>query len=105
MSDPSYVEVNGVRLAYTRSGRPDAPPVLLLHALGSSAATWDAVVPALADTFRVYALDLRGHGHSADPRRHSFELMRDDVVGFLDALGLDRVTVVGHSMGGMVGFL
>jgi pimeloyl-ACP methyl ester carboxylesterase len=105
MSDPSYIEVNGVRLAYTVAGRPDAPPILLLHALGSALSTWDKVVPALVDDWRVYALDLRGHGHSDDPHRHSFELMRDDVVGFLDAMGLDRVTVVGHSMGGTVAFL
>src|SRR5690349_10240497 len=98
MSDE--VTVDGVRLAYRAYGPVDGSPVVLLHALGDSGAGWEPVARGLADTHRVYALDLRGHGDSADPGAYSFELMRDDVRGFLDALGLDAVTLVGHSMGG-----
>ena len=87
------------------SGAEGAPPAVLLHGLGESAATWDDVVPALADGHRVVALDLRGHGGSGRPGRYSYELMRDDVLAALDRLGLPAVTLVGHSMGAMVALL
>src|ERR1035438_7493297 len=67
--------------------------------------SWAAVAAQFAKRFRVYALDLRGHGDSDWPGIYSFELIRDDVLGVLDQLGLDRVTLVGHSMGGTVAYL
>lgn len=53
----------------------------------------------------MYAPDLRGHGDSDWPGEYAYELMRDDVRGFLDALGLAHVDVVGHSLGGVVAYL
>ncbi|MEU9178326.1 alpha/beta fold hydrolase [Streptomyces sp. NPDC048550] len=98
--------VNGIRLAYQAAGAGgDDPPVVLLHALGERAEDWALVRDALARDRRVYALDLRGHGLSGRPARYSVELMRDDVLGFLDALGLDRIDLVGHSLGGVVAYL
>ncbi|RKN39678.1 alpha/beta fold hydrolase [Micromonospora endolithica] len=79
--------------------------MLLLHGLGEDGSDWHTVLPALADTHRVYALDLRGHGRSVHPGRYPFEAMRDDVLGFLDAVGVRRCVVVGHSMGGVVAIL
>ena len=79
--------------------------MVLLHGLGSGAGSWDSVAGQLAGTHRVYALDMRGHGSSDWPGTYSFELMRDDVAAFLDALSLDRVVLIGHSMGGVVGLL
>ncbi|MGK4584776.1 alpha/beta fold hydrolase [Kitasatospora sp. HPMI-4] len=96
---------DGLRLAYQVSGPLGAPVLVLLHALGEEAAGWDEVAPEFARYFRVYALDLRGHGRSDQPGEYSFELMREDVLGFLDWLGLDRVDLVGHSMGGVVAYL
>jgi pimeloyl-ACP methyl ester carboxylesterase len=78
--------------------------MVLLHGLGERAASWDPVLDALADRFRVYALDLRGHGDSDWPGTYSFELMAADVAGLLDELGLGSVTLVGHSMGGAVAY-
>ncbi|MET9919301.1 alpha/beta fold hydrolase [Streptomyces sp. NPDC006435] len=105
MADHRSVDVGGVRLAYRVSGPPDAAPLVLLHALGENAGDWDAVAPVLARDHRVHALDLRGHGRSDRPGDYSLELMRADVSGFLEALGLDRVDLVGHSMGGVVAYL
>ncbi|RFU41648.1 alpha/beta fold hydrolase [Actinomadura logoneensis] len=105
MVDHCAVEVGGVRLAYRVAGSPDAPPLVLLHAVGEGAADWERVMPAFARHWRVYALDLRGHGRSDWPGEYSLELMRDDVLGFLDALALDRVDLIGHSMGGVVAYL
>ncbi|MGW6485523.1 alpha/beta fold hydrolase [Streptomyces sp. NPDC055059] len=105
MVDQHSVEVGGVRLAYQMSGPSDAPPLVLLHALGEDATDWEAVVPALARSRRVYALDLRGHGRSDWPGDYSLELMQADVLRFLDALGLGPVDLIGHSMGGIVAYL
>lgn len=105
MSYRDSMEIGGIRLAYQAWGAPGAPPLLLLHALGEDSGDWDTVAPALARNRRVYALDLRGHGRSDWPGEYSLELMRTDVIRFLDALGLGRVDVVGHSMGGIVAHL
>ncbi|MEV0277995.1 alpha/beta fold hydrolase [Streptomyces sp. NPDC050610] len=105
MADHHAVDVGGIRLAYQVTGPPDAPPLVLLHALGENSDDWAAVTPALARGRRVYALDLRGHGRSDRPGAYSLELMRTDVVRFLDALGLDRIDLIGHSMGGAVAYL
>lgn len=79
--------------------------MMLLHALGERAANWAPVTPQLAEYFHVFALDFRGHGGSDWPGTYSFQLMCDDVVGALDQLGLAKVTLVGHSMGGTVAYL
>jgi 3-oxoadipate enol-lactonase len=94
-----------VRLAYRAWGAAGAPPLVLLHGLGEGAADWDGVAPAFARHYRVYAPELRGHGRSDWPGAYSVELMREDVLGFLDALGLERVDLIGHSMGGLVACL
>jgi pimeloyl-ACP methyl ester carboxylesterase len=97
-----YADIDGVRLAYHVKGEPDAPPMILLHGLGSGAGSWNTVTGQLAETHRVYALYQRGHGHSGWPGKYTLELMRDDVLAFLDALALHRVVLIGHSMGGNV---
>jgi 3-oxoadipate enol-lactonase len=96
--------VDGVRLAYRDSGDETAPVMVLLHGLGEDSRGWDEVAAAFAGRFRVLAVDLRGHGHSDWPGRYSLALLRDDVLGLLDALGLDRITLIGHSLGGAVAF-
>ncbi len=96
---------DGVTISCHVSGDPDAPALVLLHALGEQAASWDQVVPSFTSRFRVVNVDLRGHGASDWPGTYSFELMRDDVIAVLDDLGLRDVILVGHSMGGTVAYL
>jgi 3-oxoadipate enol-lactonase len=105
VDDDCVIEAAGTRLAYRVWGSPGAPPLVLLHGLGEGAADWNGVAPAFARQCRVYAPDLRGHGRSGRPGAYSVELMEADALGFLDALGLDRVDLIGHSMGGLVGYL
>ncbi|MGW5449655.1 alpha/beta fold hydrolase [Streptomyces asiaticus] len=105
MVDHRLVDVSGIRLAYQVSGPQDAPPLVLVHALGENATDWDQMVPVLAHSRRVYALDMRGHGRSDWPGNYSLELMRADVLRFLDVLGLGPVDLIGHSMGGVVAYL
>jgi len=78
------------------------PSILLLHGITSSALSWVRVGPALADRYRVYALDMRGHGDSIKPARGSYSLRHtaDDALAFINALALERPVVIGHSWGG-----
>jgi 3-oxoadipate enol-lactonase len=99
------VRVDDIRLAYEVVGSADAPPMVLLHALGERGADWEPVAGTFARRFRVFAFDLRGHGDSDWPGEYSFRLMRDDVIGALERLGLSKVTLAGHSMGGAVAYL
>lgn len=99
------IDTGELRLACRVSGAQGAAPLVLLHALGEDGSDWDAVAEEFGSRRRVYVPDMRGHGRSERAERYSFELMRDDVLGLLDALALERVSLVGHSMGGVVAFL
>ena len=82
--------------------RTGLPPMLLLHGITSSAQSWVRVGPALADRYRVYALDMRGHGDSIKPSRGVYSLRHtaDDALALIEALSLERPVVIGHSWGG-----
>lgn len=105
MDDLGLIDTGRVRLRCRAAGDPAAPPLVLLHALAEDGADWAALAARLAARHRVYAPDLRGHGASDRCADYSFELMRDDVLGLLDALGLERVALAGHSMGAVVAYL
>jgi pimeloyl-ACP methyl ester carboxylesterase len=104
-SDEFTVTVgDGVKLTYRVYGKPDAPPMVLVHALFMDAQDWTKIVEAFSDRYRVYALNLRGHGTSDWPGQYSFDVMAQDIVGFMTALKLDRPVLVGHSLGGIVSY-
>jgi non-heme chloroperoxidase len=93
----------GVRLRYAELGDPAHHPLILLHGYTDSWFSFSRVLPELAEMFRVYALDQRGHGDSARPAGgYSMGAMAADVLAFMDAEGLQRATIVGHSMGTFV---
>jgi pimeloyl-ACP methyl ester carboxylesterase len=96
--------LHGQRFHYTEWGAPTAPPVVLLHGVTGHARTWDEEATALAQRYRVLALDQRGHGDS-DPSPdadYTVATMSADLAAFADALGLARFSLVGLSMGGRV---
>lgn len=95
---------DGLKLTYLVSGEPDAPPLVLVHALSTGATDWATVTAALSAEYRVFAVNQRGHGSSDWPGEYSFELMAQDLAGFLDALELERPILVGHSLGGIVSY-
>ncbi|GAB4053565.1 alpha/beta fold hydrolase [Catellatospora paridis] len=99
------ITANGIRLSFLEEGTAGAPVVLFLHGLPNEAGTWAHTMAGLAATHHVYALDQRGQGRSEHPGVYSFELMRDDVLGFVPSLGLREVTLVGHSAGATVACL
>jgi pimeloyl-ACP methyl ester carboxylesterase len=98
---PHEIELHGHRVTYRRGG--SGPALLLLHGVTDSSATWEGVAPALAEHFTLIAPDLLGHGESATPRGdYSLGAHASGVRDVLTALGIDHVTVVGHSLGGGV---
>jgi len=99
----AYFEHEGCTLHYEEYGH--GAPVLLVHGLGSSTLDWEMQVPALAAHYRVILMDMRGHGRSDKPRqRYSIAGYSADVLALIEHLKLDRVHLVGISMGGMIGF-
>jgi pimeloyl-ACP methyl ester carboxylesterase len=94
----------GPTVNYREWGRPDGAVVLLLHGLTVSGRSWQNVAPVLGENFRVVAPDARGHGGSQWMRDYSFELMRDDVVKFMEQLGILAAIVMGHSMGALTAY-
>jgi pimeloyl-ACP methyl ester carboxylesterase len=100
------VRVDGVRLAYRVWGVEHAgPPVVLVHGLTADSTDWVTVAGVLGERRRVLALDQRGHGRSDWPGAYSLPRFRDDLGGFLGALGLAGADVVAHSMGGFAASL
>ncbi len=93
----------GIRMHYAEQGHPADHPLVLLHGLSDSWFSYSRVLPELARSYHVYALDQRGHGDSERPSDgYTMASMAADVVAFLDAMGLHKVTLVGHSMGSIV---
>jgi len=93
------VVLHGHRVRFHRAG--EGPVLVLLHGIASTADTWAPVIDALAARHTVIAPDLLGHGASAKPRGdYSLGAYASGVRDLLAALGLDRGTVVGHSLGG-----
>lgn len=98
--------VNGRTVNYTDTGG-DGPPVLLLHAFPLSSAAWEPQIESLSDRFRFIAPDLMGFGASTAPddeASYTMDSYADDAAALLDDLGLDKVVLVGLSMGGYIAF-
>ena len=101
---PRYLEVNGMRIHYIDEGK--GKPVLCLHGEPTWSFLYRRMIPLLAKTHRVLAFDFVGFGRSdklTDPQEYSFDLHRKTLIGFIDALALDRITVVVHDWGGLIG--
>src|SRR3954447_3089038 len=104
--DPLYCAVPGARAQGAAAGPADAPPLVLLHGWPQHWWCWHRVVPLLADEFRLVVPDLRGQGWTGAPRSgYDKEQLATDLLGTLDALGLDEVGLVGHDWGGWTGVL
>ena len=94
----------GVDLHYVVEGPPDRPVVVLAHAIGMSNRMWDPQIASLAAAWRVIRLDLRGHGDSPVPRGpYELSELGADVLRVLDRLSVERASIVGLSLGAMVG--
>jgi pimeloyl-ACP methyl ester carboxylesterase len=96
-----FVTIHGHRRAYRMMG--SGPAILLLHGIGDTSRSWLPVMGGLAEHHTVIAPDLLGHGDSAKPRAdYSVAAYANGMRDLLEVLDIDRVTVVGHSLGGGV---
>jgi pimeloyl-ACP methyl ester carboxylesterase len=98
------VEAAGHRLHYLEAGA--GPSLVLVHGLGADVRTWRFAIPALASNFHVYAIDLLGFGRSDKPQiPYRIGTLVEALTGFLDAVGIDKTSIVGNSLGGWVATL
>ncbi|MDQ1479037.1 MAG: hypothetical protein QOE62_4266 [Actinomycetota bacterium] len=96
-----HIEIHGHRIGYRTGG--SGPAIVLIHGMAGSSATWRYVLPALAEHFTVIAPDLAGHGESEKPRGdYSLGAFASGVRDLMLALGHERATLVGQSLGGGV---
>ena len=101
-----YIGANGIVQHVAEAGDPDGDSVVLVHGWPQHWYEWRKVIPALADRYRVLAVDLRGFGWSDAPESgYAKEELATDILALLDALELDRVNLIGHDWGGWIGFL
>jgi pimeloyl-ACP methyl ester carboxylesterase len=99
--DAWQIELHGHRVIYRIAG--SGPPVVLIHGMVNSSRHWESVALRLADTYTVIAPDLIGHGDSATPRGdYSLGAHAASIRDLLTAIGIEKATVVGHSLGGGV---
>jgi 3-oxoadipate enol-lactonase/4-carboxymuconolactone decarboxylase len=98
-----FVSVKDLTVHVLIEGPPGAPPLVLLHSLGTTAHVWDEQAAELSRSFRVIRPDLRGHGlTTCTPGPYSMELFADDLAALLDALGINQAHIGGISIGGMI---
>src|SRR5258705_244068 len=101
---PHYVELDGLRMHYVDEGQGEV--VLCLHGEPSWSYLYRKLIPPLASGYRVVAPDFIGFGRSdkyTEPEAYSFQMHRDALVRFLDALSLERITLVCQDWGGLLG--
>jgi pimeloyl-ACP methyl ester carboxylesterase len=96
------VPVNGMQMYYEVSGQGN--PLIVLHGSYMNIPSMGAIIPTLAKTHRVYALEFQGHGRTTDINRPiTYPNLADDVAAFMDAVGLPKADVFGYSMGAGAG--
>ncbi|HEV7277881.1 MAG TPA: alpha/beta hydrolase [Devosiaceae bacterium] len=96
------VEVNGMEMYYEVSG--EGPPLVVLHGAYMTIPWMGEIIPMLAETHEVYALELQGHGRTTDiDRPITYPNLADDVAAFMDAVGIEAADIFGYSMGAAAG--
>jgi pimeloyl-ACP methyl ester carboxylesterase len=96
------VEVNGMQMYYEVSGQGD--PLVVLHGAYMNIPAMGEIIPRLAETHTVYALEFQGHGRTADiDRPITYPNLADDVAAFMDSLKIEKADVFGYSMGAAAG--
>ncbi|MDE2939274.1 MAG: alpha/beta hydrolase [Chloroflexota bacterium] len=101
-----YIRANGITHHFLEWEDENKPPLVMVHATGLSSHTWLPIAGKLAADYHVLALDQRGHGDT-EPSDcgYSFELVGQDLAAVIDTLGLEQVSMVGHSSGGLAAMM
>jgi len=96
-----YITVEGMKIRYMVKGA--GSPLLLLHGYGEFLETWDFNIRPLSEHYQVYAMDLPGHGLSDKPKvAYNLSFFTRFVTDFMQALGIEHASLIGHSMGGHI---
>lgn len=104
IEDNMQIEANGITFHTEIDGREGAPWLTFSHSLGTNLTMWDDQIAVLADDYRIFRYDTRGHGESDVPAGpYDLDLLVGDVVALWDAVGIERSHFIGLSMGGMTG--
>jgi pimeloyl-ACP methyl ester carboxylesterase len=101
-----YIPVNGMKMYYEMHGKgaTDAIPLIVLHGAYMNIPSMGDIIPLLAKTHQVYALELQGHGRTNDINRPiTYQNLADDVAAFMDAMTIKKADVFGYSMGAIAG--
>lgn len=99
-----FLTIDGHRIAYTSTGSPSNPPVILIHGLMSHRGVWARSMERLQDRFICVAFDLPGFGDSDKPKNGDYAIAKQAgrTLEIADHFGFDKFTVIGHSMGGQI---
>ncbi|HSD62300.1 MAG TPA: alpha/beta hydrolase [Ignavibacteriaceae bacterium] len=102
LSSGKYINVNGMKMYYEVSG--EGNPLIVLHGAYMNIPSMGEIIPVLAKTHKVYAIEMQGHGRTNDiDRPITYPNLADDVAAFMDAVGLKKADVFGYSMGAIAG--
>jgi pimeloyl-ACP methyl ester carboxylesterase len=97
-----YVDINGMKMYYEVTGSGD--PLVVLHGAYMNIDTMGEIIPRLAETHTVYALEFQGHGRTNDiDRPITYPNLSDDVAAFMEAVDLEKADILGYSMGAAAG--
>ncbi len=102
----AYASVNRLKMYYEIHGQaaPETVPLVVLHGAYMNILSMGAIIPRLAESHKLYALEFHGHGRTNDiDRRITYPALADDVAAFMDAVDLKKANVFGYSMGAMAG--
>lgn len=91
-----------MKLHYQTMGSPSEKPLVILHGLFGSSDNWRGLSKQLSDATHVITVDLRNHGVSPHSNEQNYPLMADDLAELLDDLGVNKINLIGHSVGGKV---
>jgi 2-hydroxy-6-oxonona-2,4-dienedioate hydrolase len=99
-----FLDIEGIRIAYTEAGSPSNPPVILVHGITSHRGVWARTLPVLAERFHCIALDFPGFGDSDKPKGADYSIAKqaERILKVADHFGFERFTLIGHSMGGQI---
>ena len=107
MSASKFITLNGLKLHYLDHGTQGKPPLVCIHGLTGNAHNFDVLAPRLSSSYHVMSVDVRGRGDSGwtAGTEYTPQNYAADLAGLLDELKIDRVTLIGTSMGGMISIL
>ncbi len=78
----------------------EGPPLIILHGLYGSSDNWVSIGRKLAENFEVFLIDQRNHGRSPHSSEHNYQILKEDLIGFMNKQSIEKAIIIGHSMGG-----